>query len=209
MTTTTKSNHRSTVTLMLPKSVPALIVYAQGIVKRMTGNPSFANPVPALSVVTAAIDDLRAAETAALARTKGAAAARNEKRTALVVQLQQLRSYVQTTADADATNGTSIIQSAGVAVRKTATRQARAFAAKPGAVSGVAKVVAVSAARRASYEWQYSIDGGKTWIAAPATLQAKTKIAGLAQGATVQFKYRAVTKTGEGDWSQAVSLMVP
>jgi hypothetical protein len=209
MATTTKSIHRSTVTLMLPQSVPALIVYAQGVVKRMTGNASFPNPVPTLAALTAAIDDLRAAETAALARTKGAAAARDEKRTALVALLQQLRAHIQATADADATNGTSIIESAGVAIRKTPTRHARAFAAKPGPVSGVVNVVAASAARRASYEWQYSTDGGKTWIAAPATLQARTKISGLVQGATVQFKYRAVTKTGEGDWSQAVSLMVP
>jgi hypothetical protein len=209
MATTTKSTHRSTVTLMLPKSVPALIVYAQGVVKRMTGNSSFPNPTPTLAVITTAIDDLRAAETAALARTKGAVAARDEKRTALVALLQQLRAHIQATADRDATNGVSIIESAGVAVRKTATRHARAFAAKPGPVSGVANVVAASAARRASYEWQYSADGGKTWIAAPATLQAKTKVSGLAQGATVQFKYRAVTKTGQGDWSQVVSLVVP
>jgi hypothetical protein len=33
-------------------------------VKRVTGNPSFATPAPALAVVTAAIDDLRAAEAA-------------------------------------------------------------------------------------------------------------------------------------------------
>jgi hypothetical protein len=209
MATTTKSTHRSTVTLMLPKSVPALIVFAQGIVKRMTGNASFANPVPALAVVTTAIDDLRTAETAALARTKGAAAARDEKRTALVALLQQLRAHIQATADAAAANGASIIESAGVAVRKTPTRHARTFAAKPGPVSGVVNVVAASAARRASYEWQYSNDGGKTWIAAPPTLQARTKIAGLVPGATVQFKYRALTKTGEGDWSQVVSLMVP
>jgi hypothetical protein len=93
-------------------------------------------------------------------------------------------------------------------VRKTPTRRARAFTAKPGPVSGVATVVATSAARRASYEWQYSTDGGKTWLTAPATLQAKTKIAGLVSGANVQFKYRAVTKTGEGDWSQPASLIV-
>jgi hypothetical protein len=209
MATTAKSIHRATVTLMLPKAVPALIVYAQGIVKRMTGNASFPSPTPALAVLTAAIDDLQAAETAALARTKGAAAARDEKRTALVALLQQLRSQIQVTADADVTNGASIIQSAGVGVRKTATRHARAFAARPGPVSGVATVVAASAAPRASYEWQYSTDGGKTWITAPATLQAKTNISGLAQGVTVQFKYRAVTRTGEGDWSQPVSLMVP
>jgi hypothetical protein len=210
MATTTKSIHRSTVTLSLPKSVPALIVYALGIVKRMTGNASFPDPTPTLAVVTAAIDDLRTAETAALSRIKGAAAARNEKRAALVVLLQQLRAYIQATADAEAaTKAAPVIESAGVAVRKTPTRRARAFVAKPGHVSGAATVVAATAARRASYEWQYSSDGGKTWLTAPATLQAKTTVSGLQPGSTVHFKYRPVTKTGEGDWSQAVSLMVP
>jgi hypothetical protein len=95
-----------------------------------------------------------------------------------------------------------------MAVRKAPTRRARAFEANPGAVSGTAAVVAVTASRRASYEWQYSADGGKTWILAPATLQAKTTIAGLVAGATVLFRYRPVTKAGEGDWSQAVSLVI-
>jgi hypothetical protein len=208
MATATKSPHRSTVTLSLPKSVPALIVFAKGIVKRMTGNKSFANPTPTLAVVTAAIDDLSVAETAALARTKGAAADRNVKREALVAVLQQLRAYVQATADTDPTAAASIIESAGVAVRKTPTRRARTFAAKTGSVSGVATVVAAAAARRASYEWQFSSDGGKTWVAAPSTLQAKTNVSGLQPGSTVYFKYRPVTKTGEGDWSQPVSLLV-
>ena len=56
--------------------------------------------------------------------------------------LQQVRGHIQAVADADLTNAAAIIQSAGVAVRKVPTRQARAFAAKPGAVSGVAKIVA-------------------------------------------------------------------
>jgi hypothetical protein len=208
MTTTIKSTRRSLVALSLPKSVPGLIVYAEGIVKRMTGNPHFPNPAPTVAAVSAAIADLHSAEAAALARTKGAAAARNEKRKALVALLEQLRAHIQSIADADEPNGPAIIESAGVAIRKTPTRRARAFAAKPGRVSGVAKVVAVSAGHRASYEWQYSTDGGKTWVTAPATLQAKTTVAGLMPGATVHFKYRAVTRAGEGDWSQAVSLMV-
>jgi hypothetical protein len=37
-TTKAKSTHRATVSLSLPKSAPALIVYAEGIVKRMTDN---------------------------------------------------------------------------------------------------------------------------------------------------------------------------
>jgi hypothetical protein len=32
--------------------------------------------------------------------------------------------------------------------------------------SGTADVLAAITARRASYEWQYSTDGGKTWIEA-------------------------------------------
>jgi hypothetical protein len=65
-----------------------------------------------------------------------------------------------------------------------------------------------SAGHRASYEWQYSTDGGKTWVTAPPTLQAKTTVAGLVPGATVQFKYRPVTRAGGADWSQPISLMV-
>jgi hypothetical protein len=207
-TATTKAPRRTTVTLSLPRRVPALIVYAQGIAERMTGNPSFPNPAPTLAALNAAIAELQTAETAAQSRVKGAVSARNEKRAALVVLLQQLRAHIQSKADAEPANAVSIIQSAGVAVRKSPTRRARAFAAKQGAVSGAAKIVAVTQSRRASYEWQYSSDGGKTWITAPPTLQAKTTIAGLLPGSTVQFKYRAVTKTGEGDWSQPVSLLL-
>ena len=210
MTTTTKANTRhSFVALKLPLSVPALITYARGIVTRMMANPSFPNPTPTLAAVTATIDDLQVAETAALARTKGAVATRNDKRAALVLLLKQLRGYIQTTADASVENGAAIIESAGAAVRKTPARRARAFAAKAGAVSGTVKVMATAASRRASYEWHYSADGGKTWISARSTLQARTTIAGLASASTVQFRYRAVTKTGEGDWSQPTSLMVP
>lgn len=208
MATSIKSIHRSVVTLNLPRAVPALISYAENIVKRMTVNPSFASPVPALSAVTAAIDDLRAAEAAAISRIKGAAAARNDKRKALVGVLQQLRSYIQSVADADDGNAPAIVESAGLAVRKRATRAPRVFAVKPGRTAGVATVVAASAGHRGAYEWQYSTDSGKTWVAAPATLQAKTTVAGLTPGAAVQFKYRAVTRAGEGDWSSPVSLTI-
>jgi hypothetical protein len=78
----------------------------------------------------------------------------------------------------------------------------------PVRAAGRRKLVTALAGKRASYEWQYSVDGGKTWVAAPATLQAKTSVAGLAAGTTVQFRYLAVTKAGQGDWSPAVSLLV-
>src|SRR5271166_222513 len=55
---------------------------------------------------------------------------------------------------------------------------------------------------RTSYEWEYSPDGGKTWVAAPSTIQAKTVVTGLTAATMVMFRYRTVTKTGVSDWSQ-------
>jgi len=206
--TVTKTDHRSIVVLKLPTRVQALITYAQGIVKALTGNPSFPTVIPSLVTISAAIADLQTAETAALARTKGATVTRDEKKTALLQLLQQLKGTIQTAADANVENGASIIASAGVAVKKTVVRSPRVFGAKPGAVTGTAKLVAASAGHRASYEWEYSTDGGKTWVTAPATLQAKTTVAGLTAGTSVQFRCRPVTKTGEGNWTQPVSLTV-
>jgi hypothetical protein len=188
--------------------VPALITYATRIVTQMTGNAAFPTPVPALTEVTAAISSLQVAETAALARTKGAATTRNELRAALVALLVHLKAYIQVQADANAENAASIIESAGVAVKKTPVRKPRVFAAKTGTNSGTVELITASAGRRASYEWQYSPDGGKTWVSAPSTLQAKTTVTGLTAGTTVEFRFKSVVKTGESDWSPPVSLLV-
>jgi hypothetical protein len=206
--TNTKPPSKSIAVLSLPKPVPALITYAQSVVTAMTGNPSFPTPAPTLAAVTAGITALQSAEASALARTKGAVEVRNNKRADLVTLLQQLRGYIQTVADADVDTAAAVIRSAGIAVRKTPVRKPRVFEAVQGAASGSAKLVAASAGRRASYEWQYSTDGGKTWVIAPATLQAKTTVTGLTPGATVLFRYRPVIKTGEGNWSQTVQLLV-
>ena len=209
MVTPSKTIRRALVSLHLQaKKGMMLINFTQQVVKSMTGNPSFPTPSPTLAAITTAAAELQAAENAALARTKGAVATRNEKRSALVTLLTELRASVQATANADPETSTSVIQSAGLAIRKTPVRAARVFAAKPGAVSGSVALVTDAAARRASYEWQYSTDGGKTWVSAPSTLQAKTTVAGLTPGATIVFRYRAVTKTGEGDWSQNASIIV-
>ena len=203
-----KIAHRSIAFLKLPKRVPALIPYVEGIVTGMTGNTNFPNPSPALAAVTTALDDLQSAEALALTRAKGAAAARNQKRAVLVGLLEQLRTYVQSMADASPENGPAIIESARLAVRKSPVRPPRVFEAKPGTTTGSMKLVVPSAARRASYEWQYSTDGGKTWIEMLPTLQARTTLGGLTPLSTVEFRYRSVIKGGAGDWSAPISVIV-
>jgi hypothetical protein len=205
---TIKSIHRATVSINVPPKISDLIALGHTIITMLTNNQLLPAPSPTVAALTSALADLQTAQTAASARTKGAATVRNEKRTVFISLLQQLRGYVQTTADATPENGASIIESSGLSVRKTPTHAPRVFGAKQGPLSGTAKVTAVSAGPRSSYEWQYSTDGAKTWVSAPVTIQAKTVITGLAVGTTVQFRYRPVTKTGEGDWSQPVSLLV-
>ena len=208
MNPTTKPTHRPLASLKLPKPIGALITYATGIVTGMTGNPAFPSPIPALALVTAAIAALQNAETAALTRAKGTAAARNDKRAALVDLLEQLKAYVQAQANATPENAVTIIQSAGLAVRKTPTLGARTFTANPGPVSGSVKLYTKSVGTRSAYLWEYSTDGGKTWVAAPVTVQARTTIVGLPAGTTVLFRVQPVSKTGEGDWSQVISHLV-
>jgi hypothetical protein len=208
MTTSKTTTHRSLAVLDLPKRINVLITYADAVVKGMTGNTSFPTPSPALTTVSAAITSLQNAETAALARTKGAVATRNAQRAALVSLLEQLRSYVQSVTDANPENGPAIIQSAGLAVRKPVIRSPRVFAAKPGATSGTVRIVAPSAAPRSSYDWQYSTDG-KTWVDLPPTLQAKMTLTGQTTGATLELRYRWVLKAGASNWQTPVSVVVP
>ena len=74
-------------------------------------------------------------------------------------------------------------------------------------VPGSVKLTAKAVADRASYEWQYSTDQ-KTWTNAPASLQAKTVITGLTSGTSYYFRFRGVTKAGEGAYSQIVQILV-
>jgi hypothetical protein len=203
-----KSVQKNYVALKMPRAVAALIVYAQGVLAAMTSNPHFLAPTPALTLIAAAVAALQQAEVAVQARTKGTVVARNDRKAALVTLLTQLRAYVQATVDADVENGAAIILSSGFPARKALTHKARIFAVKQGALSGSVDAVAAPAGRRASYEWQYSLDSGKTWVDAAPSLQARQTIVGLPVGSSVQLRYRGVLKTGPLDWSQPIALLV-
>jgi hypothetical protein len=209
MSTTSKPVSRPLAVLKLPEyRVPLLCAYARSIVRAMTNTPSFSLPHPPLSTVEAAIEALAEAETATRSRLLGTVPLRDEKRLALVMLLQQLRAYVQATADADVEHAVSIIESAGMAVKKPRANPGRGFAAKPGPVSGSVKLIAPKAANRAGYEWAYRLDGTDFWVSLPFTVQASTAVSGLQPGSTVHFRYRPATKDGTGDWSQSVSIIV-
>ena len=200
--------HRTIAVLKLPIHVPDLIKLAQSVVQAMTGNAHFPSPTPALTVVSAAITALDAAETATKTRAKGTVQVRDKARAAVVSALRGLKVYVQQMSDANPDQADAIIASALLNVRKPVVRSKHEFTAKAGPTSGSVHLVAKAAAPRGAYEWQWSADGGKTWTPAPTTLQSKTTILQLPLGVNCQFRFRPVLKTGEADWSQVVSLIV-
>ncbi len=137
----------------------------------------------------------------------GTRADRDNAMRALVALVQQLHAYVQALATANPTQAEVIAQDAAMALRKTAVRQKSDLAVKQ-TVSTVVHVIAKAVKGSRAHEWQYSTDGGKTWIDVPSTTKASTTITGLQPGTTVSYRQRAITKAGPGDWSQAIAAVV-
>jgi hypothetical protein len=195
--------------LRLPRLNKPFITFAKAVHDHLKDNPSFPTPRPSLGVFAAYITAFEEAETKAATRAKGAAEVRDAKRLKVKEDLLHLRDYVQSVVEAQATirDGASLIESAFMSVRQSSKRSRAELSAKNAEVSGSVVLDAKAVARTAAYYWQYSLDQ-QTWISVPDTLQARTVITGLTAAKTYYFRFRALTRTGETDFSQVVSLLV-
>jgi hypothetical protein len=122
--------------------------------------------------------------------------------------LEQLLAYVQSIADANAEHAPSIIEGAGMYVKKVRPGGRRGLRLKDGRVSGEVDAITDQAGNRASYEWAISLDECVTWMPQAVTTKASTTIIGLPLGARVWIRYRAVIKSVTGDWCEPVSIIV-
>jgi hypothetical protein len=62
--------------------------------------------------------------------------------------------------------------------------------------------------KKVFFNWQYSGDGGKTWITAPSTPYGRTDIAGLTPMTTYSFRVSVTDAKGPDAWSQVVTVLV-
>jgi hypothetical protein len=200
--------HRVLAVLKLPEHVPDQIKFGESVQAALVNNPDFSHTDPIITAFIDALTKYNAAETAAQTRAKGTIAARNAAKVVFIGALHALKARIQQVADAKPDQAEAIITSTTLAVKRTSSRQKQTFAARYGATAGTVHLVAKAVAARASYDWQYSADGSKTWVDEPNTLQAKTTITGLPVATVIQFRYRATTKSGQGDWSPPTSLLV-
>jgi len=173
----------------------------------MTGNAWFTTPSPTLPTVTTDLNNLDAAESKALTKVKGAAEDRDSKKEIILKDARALLAYVQGVADNNLPNAETIIMSAGLSIKKKKMHVKGLLQTKQSQASGTILIIAKAAASRASYEWQMSPDM-INWTNLPSTLQAKTSVSGLTPLKTYYFRYKAVLKKGESDWSTFVSAVV-
>ncbi|HEY6460919.1 MAG TPA: fibronectin type III domain-containing protein [Polyangiaceae bacterium] len=194
--------------LKLPPQIPEQLKLGEGLQAALVNNPHFPLPDTVIAAFDDALTKYDAAEKATQTRAPGTIAARNAAKVVYVGAVHALKARIQQVADATPEQAEAIITSTTLTVKKTPARTKDAFVARYGVTSGSVEVIARAAALRASYEWQYSVDGAKTWVSVPNTLQAKTTITLLPVATVVEFRFRATTKSGQGDWSQPTSLLV-
>ena len=207
--TTPQTQPLPTPVVNYPSSDGKLITLSLAVLGGFTGNTTFPTPDPALSVFSDHITQLQAAQTKALGKGMGSATVRNAKRALVKTDLKQLCAYVQKvlpTLDS-VEDARSAITSVFLSIKKTLTRNKPPLAAKNGAVSGTAVLIAKSVGPSSTYYWEYSTDG-KTWLKAPDTLKATTTISGLTSATVYSFRFHALTRKGPVDYSQVVTLLV-
>ncbi len=198
------------VVLKKPRAITGIISMAQAIEAAMSANATtFPSPTPTMVQFLSDINALIAAESAARTRTKGAVQTRNAKLLVVVTDLNQERAYVEAVANANPGTAAAIAGSAGMELRKPSVRSKNDVNVKQAPSSGSVLVTAkVGTLKRSSHEWEYSTDGGKTWLAVAPTTQAKTMIAGLTPATNVLVRTRAITPTGPTAWTDPASLLV-
>jgi len=197
------------------RSYPSLILRAQAVQAAIAGNATLlpaVNPPPA--ALLAQIQALEAAQQRTNAKVPGASADRNAAADIVVTSLDGIRTYVQALCDASPEKAAQLVAAAAMKVIAWNPAHKPILSAKLGVASGSvvlrankqALVGKTSAA--CTFNWEYSLDGQKTWVVGLATPVATTTLTGLPPLATVSFRVSVTTKRATGANCQPVSIIV-
>ena len=196
------------IALYLPRAIALFIVFVQHVVQSMTNNPWFASLAALVATTGTDLTALVAAQAKSLSKVKSAVEARNDAKTVVVNDLKLLKSGVQTVVNQNPGQAATIIESAGFFQRKVTLPDKPNLEAFKAPVTPGEVLVRAKAVKRASYEWQYSLDGGKTWLPMGTTTVANTSVLGMVQGTTVLFRFRTTVSKTTSDWSPTISYFV-
>ena len=193
----------------------SLITRAKAVQAAIAADPGlFASVDPTPAAFLVQIQTLEAAQQRTTAKVPGASADRNAAADVVISSLGEIRTYVQGLCDASPEKAAQIVAAASMRVIVSTPAQKPVIAAQLGVPSGSVLLRANKHAlvgktsAMCTFNWEYSLDGQKTWIAVLGTPVPETTIAGLAPLATVSFRVNVTTKKVTGAFCQPVSIMV-
>lgn len=179
---------------------------------------TYANPPIALPAFNGLIQNVITAQQQVRTRVIGARAKRDAELGLLLTGMEVERSFVQALADADPANAEVLITGAGLVVSGVGTYQKPMLGLRngkqPGTVvcdANVGLLVGTDAkhpTERRYFNWEYTLDGGKSFVALRSTTRARTLLEGLPLLATVGVRVSMTNSEGPGPWSQVVTILV-
>lgn len=194
------------------KSSSQLAAKADFIINRMTGNPAFPSPVPALSAIQAAVDALRTAMTDALDGGKTATAIKKSRHRELKRLLDQLAGHVASVAEG---NELAILSS-GFGVRRPSSPLP-----EPGKPTDVRAAITDHTGRvdltwapvapAVTYHIQWTAgdpSDERAWQLVAVSTRSTAKVTGLPSGQVAYFRVAGIGTKGMGPWSQVASTLV-
>jgi hypothetical protein len=191
-----------------------LVIFANNIIKALTGNTNFTTPTINLTTFTTTVSTYSAAISAALEGGKNAKDVRDKQKTIVVNDLRQLAIYVE----GNCNNDMSIFSTSGFTAKAKATASGPAavptfksldYGTKPGEI--LVSLKASAGAR--SYVLRYAPLTGTTpgaWtVLNVASIRTAITIGGLTSGTAYAFQAQAVGMLGLSDWTDSDTIMCP
>ena len=199
--------------------IVAILTRAQAMYDGMAADPStYAKPLLPLPDFLVLIQNLAVAQQAVKTRTLGASEKRDVHRGLLITGMEIERAFVQSIADAHASQAAALITGAGLVVAASAMHSKPLLAVRHGKQSGsllcdanVGLLVGAGAKhpnQSRYFNWQYTLDGGATFLTLPPTTTGKTQFHGLTPLTTVGVRVSMTNADGPGAWSQVVTSLV-
>lgn len=190
-------------------TIAELILFARHVVTSLTGNLNYTTPSPTLPSVTALVDQLEAANLAAMNGDRLAISVRKDAKLAVVTNLRALAAYVQNQGDADRTTLlTSGFNLARVPTPVGPLPPPDAPVVGHGTEDGEIKARINRPNGATAVNWRVALASAPSvYVQTPSTSGGRTTFKGLVAGEVYLVQACVVGKEGASSWGPTSPLM--
>lgn len=201
------------------RRVAPVVARAEAMHAGMAADPgTYANPPLALPDFKILITDVQAAQVAVRTRVIGAAATRDVHLRALIGGMETERVFIQALADTTPSHAIQLIQNAGLVVAASTASTKLLLVLRngpqPGSVACDANVGLLVGAEAKHpyaarfYGWQYTVDGGDTFLPSATTATGKALLTGLTPLTVVGVRVNITLGGVTSEWTDVATILV-